>query len=88
MNGTRSEEAGATVCVRVCVCVCVCVYLLVAQSCMILYDPMGYSLPGSSVHGILQTRILEWGAVLFSRESSEPRDQTWVSCIIGRFLTI
>ena len=57
-------------------CVCVCVCVLVAQSCMTLCDPMGYSLPGSSVHGILQTRILEWVAILFSRESSEPRDQT------------
>ena len=51
--------------------------------------PQGlYSLPGSSVHGILQARILEWVAVLFSRGSSWPRDQTCVSRIAGRFFTI
>jgi len=43
--------------------------------------------PGSSVHGILQARILEWGAISFSRRSSRPRDQTQVSCIAGRFCT-
>ena len=52
----------------VCVCVCVCVCVLVAQSCLTLCDPMDCSLPGSSVHGILQARILEW--VAFSRGSS------------------
>ena len=52
---------------------------LVAQSCLILCDPMG--LPGSSVCGILQARILEWVAIPFSRGSSRPRDQTPVSCI-------
>ena len=46
---------------------------------------MDYSLPGSSVYGILQTIILEWVAIPFSRESSQPRDQTHVSCIAGRF---
>ena len=42
---------------------------------------MDHSLTGSSVHGILQARILEWVAISFSRGSSWPRDQTWVSCI-------
>ena len=46
----------------------------VAQSCLSHCDPMDYSLPGSSVHGTLQTRILEWVAILFSRGSSWPRD--------------
>ena len=46
------------------------------------------SLPVSSVHGILQTRILEWVAILFSRGSSQPRDRTWVSHIAGRFFII
>ena len=64
---------------RVCVCVCVCV--LVAQSCLTLCDPMDCSPPGSSVHGILQARILEWVAISLSRESSWPRDQTCISCI-------
>ena len=48
---------------------------------------MDYSLPNSSVHGILQARILELVAVPFSRGSSKPRDQTQVSCISGRFFT-
>ena len=42
---------------------------------------MDYSLPGSSVHGLLQARMLEWVAIPFSGESSQPRDQTPVSCI-------
>ena len=46
---------------------------------------MDYSLPSSSVHGILQERILEWVAISFSRGSSQPRDQNRVSCIAGRF---
>ena len=49
---------------------------------------MDYSPPGSSVHGILQARILEWVANPFSRVPSQPRDQTRVSCIVGRFFTI
>ena len=64
------------------------VKVLVTQLCPTLCDPMDCSLPGSSVHGILQVRILEWVAIPFSRGSSRPRDQTWVSCIAGRFFTI
>ena len=45
----------------------------IAQLCLTLCDPMECSLPGSSVHGILQARILEWVAISFSRESSRPR---------------
>ena len=56
----------------------------VAQSCLTLCDPMDYSLPGSSVHGIFQATILEWVAISFSRGSSQPRDRTQVSCIAGR----
>ena len=51
--------------------------VLVAQSCLTLCDTMDCSLPGFSVHGILQARILEWAANLFSRGSSQPRDWTW-----------
>ena len=47
--------------------------VLAAQSCLTLCDPMNCSLPGSSVHGIPQTRILEWAAIPFSRGSSQPR---------------
>ena len=56
--------------VCVCVYVCVCVCVLVAQSCVTLCDPMGCSPTGSSVHGILQVRIVEWVAIPFSRGSS------------------
>ena len=53
--------------------------MLVAHLCPILRDPMDCIPPGSSVPGILQARILEWVAMPFSRGSSPPRDQTWVS---------
>ena len=69
-------------------CVCVCVCVCVTQSCLTLYDPMDCSLPGSSVHGILQARILEWVVIPFSRRSSQPRDWTCSSHIAGRFFTI
>ena len=64
------------------------VKVLVTQSCSTLCDTMPYSPPGSFVHGILQARILEKAAVLFSRGPSWPRDQTWVSCTAARFFTI
>ena len=54
----------------------------VAQSCLILCDPMDYT-----AHGILQARILEWVAFPFSRGSSQPRDRTQVSRIAGGFFT-
>ena len=56
----------------------------VAQSCPTLCNPMDCSLPGSSVHGIFQARVLEWVAISFSRGSSQPRDRTRVSRIPGR----
>ena len=56
----------------------------VTQLCPTLCDPVDSSPPGSSVHGILQARILEWVAISFSRGSSQPRDQTQVSRIAGR----
>ena len=61
------------------------VKVLVTQLCSTLCDPMACSLPGSSVHGILQARILELVAISFSRGSSQPSDWNWVSCIAGRF---
>ena len=48
-------------------------------------NTMDSSPPGSSVHEILQARIVEWVVISFSRVSSRPRTQTWVSCIAGRF---
>ena len=62
--------------------------MLVTQSCPTLCHSLDCSLPGSSVHGILQARILEWVAMPFSRGSSRPRNWTQVSCTVGRFLTI
>ena len=52
----------------------------VVQSCLTFFDPMDYR--------IIHARILEWVAVPFSRESSQPRDQTQVSCVAGRFFTV
>ena len=79
------------------VCVCICIYTHTPNSytyicmhdkslwlCLTFCDPMDYSPPGSSVHGILQARTLEWVAMPFSRGSSRPRDRThvsYVSCI-------
>ena len=61
--------------------------MLVTQPCPALCNIMDCSLPGCYVYGILQTRTLEWVAISFSRGSSCSRDQTWVSCIAGEFLT-
>ena len=60
------------------------VKLSVAQSCLTLCNPVDCRPPGSSVHGILQARIPKWVAIPFSRGSSRPRDQTWVSRIADR----
>ena len=60
----------------------------ITQSCPAQCDPMDHSPPGSSVHRILQARILEWVAIPFSRGSSWPRDRTQVSCITGRFFIV
>ena len=61
--------------------------VLVTQLCLTLCYPMDYSLPGSSVHGFLQARILEWVAIPLSR-SSLPRDQTQVSHVADRLFTV
>ena len=65
-----------------------CMCVLVTQSCLTLHELMGYSPPGSSVHGIFQARIPEWVAIPFSRGSSQPRDRTLFSFIAGGFFTI
>ena len=64
------------------------VKVLVAQLYLTLCDRMAHSPPGSSVHGIVQARILECVALPFSRRSSQPRDGTQVSCIAGGFFTV
>ena len=61
----------------------VCVH---AQWCLTLCDPMDWSWPGSSVHGIFQARQLEWVAIFYSRGSSQPRDWTHVSCFDRQIL--
>ena len=70
----------------VCACICMCLTIhkevKVPQSCPVLCDSMDYT-----VHGIFQARILEWVAIPFSRGSSQPRGQTQVSHITGRFFT-
>ena len=63
----------------------VCVCCLVMSNSL---QPMDCSLPGSSIHGILQARILEWVAISFSRGSSQPRNKTQVFCIAGRCFTL
>ena len=58
--------------------------IVLEPSCSVVSDslrPHGLNPPGSFVHGILQARILEWGAISFSRESSRLRDQTLISCV-------
>ena len=64
------------------------VKVLLAQLCLTLCNPIDCSQPGSSVPGILQTRILEWVAMPTSRGSSPPRDQTPISCTAGRRFTV
>ena len=60
----------------------------VAQLCPTLCDAMDCSLPGFSVHGIFQARILEQVAIFFASESSQPRDWTWVFWIADSFFTV
>ena len=62
--------------------------VLVSRLCPTLCNPLDCSLPGSSVHGILQARILAWVAISFSRESSQPRKWTQDSRTAGIFFTV
>ena len=62
--------------------------LVTQSSCPTLCSPWTAVPPGSSVHGILQARILEWVAVPFNRGSSPPRDRTHISRTVGRFFAI
>ena len=64
------------------------VKVLFVQSCPTLCNPMDCSLAGSSAHGILHARILEWIAISLSMGPSQPRDQTQVSWIAGRYFTV
>ena len=77
------------ICLYVIKIVCCC-YCLVAKPCLFC-DPMDSSLPGSSIHRIVQAGILEWVAISFSRGSSQPRNWTCscccLSCSVGKFFT-
>ena len=64
-----------------------CMYAKSLQLYPTLFDPMDYSQPDSSLHGILQAGILEWAAMPPSRGFSRPRDRTYVSCIADGFFT-
>ena len=64
------------------------VKMLVTQLCLTICNHMDWSLPGSSAHGILQARTLEWVSISFSRGFSSLRDWTQVSCIAHGFFTI
>ena len=60
----------------------------ISQSCLTLWDPLDCSLPGSSIHGIFQARILEWIAISFSRGSSRPSHRIQVSLVAGALFTL
>ena len=78
LNGIAAHHCDGLSC-----CLVTSVLVLVTQSCL-----TPYSIPGSSVHRIFQARTLEWVAISFSRESSQPTDWTQVSCIAGSLFTI
>ena len=84
-SGCEGMVSGWFKCVTFIVCF---VKVKVTQSFVTFCNPMDCSLPGSSVHGILQARILKWVAIPFSRGSSQPRNRTQISHIAGRFFTI
>ena len=84
-RNTVSDLLGC-VCVCVCVSVCICVCLCVSPSVVRLCKPIDYSLPGPSVHGILQARILEWIAILFLRDLPNPGIKSGYPALQSDFL--
>ena len=86
-HGQGDPRSASSTCIYSQLCLWL-VRVLAVQLCPTLCDPMDCSPPGSSVHGILQARILEWVVIPFSRASSWPRDLTRVFHIAGRFFTI
>ena len=81
VSGMQQSKLCVCVCIYICVYIYIYIYnmvkkvkMLVAQSCPTLCDPIDCGLPGSSVHGILQAKIVEWVAMPYSRGSSQPRD--------------
>ena len=83
-NGRNFYQGVYLISTSTSVCVCVCV----PQWCPTLCDPMNCGQPGSSIHGILQARILERDAIPFFRGSSQQRDGTHVSHTADKFFTI
>ena len=73
---------------QLCVSLCEKMKVLVAQLCPTLWDPMDCSPLGSSVHGILQARILEWVAIPFYRGFFWPRERTQITCTAYKFFTV
>ena len=69
---------------RITVVLCLCYEMKLFSHVQLFATPMDCNLPGSTVHGIFQVRVLEWVAIFLSRGSSWPRDRTWVSLIAGR----
>ena len=63
-------------------------HCLVTNSCSTFCDPMDCRLSGSSLHRVLQARVLEWVVISFSRGSSQPRDRIFISCLASKFFTI
>ena len=63
-------------------------FISVSQSCLTLCDPMDCSLPGSSVHGIFQARVLEWGAIAFSDPIPWPNFNSLMSALLSGFLIV
>ena len=80
MMSMNSEDVKIPI--TLCVCVCVC-----TQSCLTLCDPMDYSLPASSAHGISQARILEWAAISSSGDLPDPGIKPVSSAVVGRIFT-
>ena len=75
---TDSSKVGSPTSIRE---TCLCMRAKLPQSCLILCDTIDCSSPGSSVHGVLQARILEWVAMPSSGKSSHPGDRTRISCV-------
>ena len=84
--GKPLKKLGGSKCQGLSIWLCYSCYLF-AKSCPTLCDPMDCSLPGSSVYGISQARILGWVAIFFSRGFSWPRDHAPVSCLKSRLFT-
>ena len=82
LKGGMYREERKEIVLTICTLAC-----SVTQLCLTLWNPMDCSLPGSSVHGISQARVLEWVAISFSRGSSRPRNPTRVSHIAARHFT-